>query len=138
VYQPTFVQPTQRSREGDRDAEEHPQFHRAPQQTLERLTAPVSQEQDRAATRADEVEGPQGPCVVQIAAHFEFMGETMQARARRVLCREHDSQHRSPVSLRGAPLAAADDPVVVLAQNLNPVVFTAFEPGSEVHPRGRR
>ena len=113
--------------DADGQAQEALDLQRRAEQPFQRLEiADVLEHQHRAATIAHDIQGPDRPPSVQLFLQSVFVGEAIEARARRVRSGGQNDQDGAPASVLAETPPSAEDAFVVLPQNLTPGPLIAF------------
>ena len=101
--------------DADGEAQEAPDLQRRAEQPLQRLEiADVLEHQHRAATIAHDIQRPDRPRSVQLFLQSVFVGEAIEARARRVRSDGQNDQDGAPAAVLAQTPPSAEDAFVVL------------------------
>ena len=95
VDEASLVHPPECHGERYCDAEELRRFQRSPGKPVERLAAGIFEHQHGATAVAHELKGARRPRSVQLILQFVFVGEAIEARARRALRGRQNDQDGS-------------------------------------------
>ena len=122
-----LVQLAHRHGDADGETQEAPDLQGGAEQPLERLeTADVLEHQHRAAAIAHDLQRPDRPRSVQLFLQSVFVGEAIEARARRVRSDGQDDQDGAPAAVLTQTPPSAEDAFAVLPQNLIAATLIAF------------
>jgi hypothetical protein len=85
--------PPERHDERDRNAEEARGFQRSPEKSVERFAAGIFEHQHGSIAVAHQLQGSRRPRPIQLILQSEFVGQTIEARARRAVCGRQNDEH---------------------------------------------
>src|SRR5215813_7216641 len=130
------MEPTDGTRDADRETQESADLHRRADQPIERLAAGVLEDEDGAAPVALEPNRPNSPSRIELGRQRVLVPETRQGCGRDVLaCRSHDEHTGSALVHRAGTRGSVQDELSILAERRKRVVYKINHPARGNRPR---